>query len=144
MRGTLMEYCLAEDTKVFLSVIVPTFREAENLTELTERVFASMRNAELDGEMVIVDDNSLDSTDIVCSKLAKEYPLRLIVRQNERGLATAVLAGIDQSRGNIVIVMDADLSHPPEKIPAMVQVVIAGAQFVVGSRYVKGGCTDAK
>ncbi|MDQ6735625.1 MAG: glycosyltransferase, partial [Nitrospirota bacterium] len=131
-------------TQIFVSIIVPTFREADNLIELTERVFVSMRTAGLDGEMVIVDDNSSDGTEAICRELARHYPVRLIIRRDERGLATAVLAGIEQSLGNVVIVMDADLSHPPEKIPDLVHEVVGGADFVVGSRYVKGGCTDAK
>lgn len=131
-------------TQVFVSIVVPTFREADNLTELTERVFMSMRTAGLDGEIVIVDDNSSDGTEAICRELSRQYPLRVIIRRDERGLATAVLAGIEQSLGNVVIVMDADLSHPPEKIPDLVHKVVDGADFVVGSRYVKGGRTDAK
>src|SRR6478672_1187928 len=81
-------------TPVFVSVIVPTFHEADNLNELTDRVFVSMRSAGLDGEIVIVDDNSSDGTEAICRELAKQYPVRLIIRRDERGLATAVLAGI--------------------------------------------------
>lgn len=94
--------------------------------------------------MIIVDGDSQDGTELVCHQLALAYPLRLIIRKDERGLATTVLEGIRRSTGSIVIVMDEDLSHPPEDIPNLVRHIRAGADFVVGSRYVKGGSTDAQ
>ena len=88
-----------------------------------------MRSAGLDGEIVIVDDNSYYGPEAICRELAKQYPVRLIIRGDKRGLATAVLAGIEQSLGMVVIVMDAHLSHPPEKIPDLVHEVVSGADF---------------
>ena len=127
-----------------LTVIVPTYREADNIRELAERVFAAVDSIALDTELLIVDDDSSDGTEELCRELAARCSLRLITRRGDRGLATAVLLGIRQSVGDLVIVMDADLSHPPESIPALVRHLMAGADFVVGSRYVVGGSTAAE
>jgi dolichol-phosphate mannosyltransferase len=125
-----------------LVIIVPTYREAENILELVERVFRAV--AGVDAEMLVVDDDSQDGIDLICTTLAHCYPVRLIIRKQERGLATAVLHGIRESQSKIVLVMDADLSHPPEEIPNLIQQIRGGADFVVGSRYVRGGSTDAR
>jgi len=127
-----------------LTIIIPSYCEVDNILELTRRIFQATSKACIETEMLIIDDNSQDGTDQVCKKLAGEYPLRLITRTVERGLATAVLHGIRESRSRYVLVMDADLSHPPEDIPRMVELLKGGADFVVGSRYVEGGSTDAK
>lgn len=126
-----------------VSVVVPTYREVENLPLLVERVFAVTREAGIVAEMVVVDDDSRDGTEERCRQLAATYELRLITRKDERGLATAVIEGFRQARGHLLLCMDADLSHPPEAIPEMVQALSGGAQFVVGSRYLaKGGIEE--
>ncbi|QDT80894.1 Undecaprenyl-phosphate mannosyltransferase [Gimesia maris] len=126
-----------------LSIIVPTYCEAENLTVLIPRVNRVLTEAELDAEIIVVDDDSPDETIQVCEKLAENCPLRLITRKNERGLSTAVIAGLNAASGGILLVMDADLSHPPEKIPELVSALNQRqADFVIGSRYVEGGATD--
>src|SRR5262245_57847274 len=126
-----------------LSVIIPTYREAENLPVIVPRIADGLRRAGLKAEIVVVDDNSPDDTLAVCEKLSKEFPVRLLVRTNERGLSTAVIHGMRQSSGEVLVVIDADLSHPPEKIPHLYELVKTGkADFVIGSRYVKGGRTE--
>ncbi len=128
-----------------LSIIVPTYCEAENLTVLIPRVNRVLTEAELDAEIIVVDDDSPDETIQVCEKLAENCPLRLITRKNERGLSTAVIAGLNAASGGILLVMDADLSHPPEKIPELVSALNQRqADFVIGSRYVEGGATDQR
>ncbi len=127
-----------------LAVVVPTYREAENIPELTRRLFLVMSKTDIETELLIIDDDSQDGTERVCKQLEGEYRIRLITRTVERGLATAVLHGIRESMSRYVIVMDADLSHPPEDVPRIVELLKGGADFVVGSRYVKGGSTDAK
>lgn len=126
-----------------LVVIVPTYYEVDNLPELTRRIFKTVSKAGIETEILVVDDNSQDGTECVCRELANQYPVRLITRPAERGLATAVLHGIRESTQDYIIVMDADLSHPPEDIPRIFELLKDGADFVVGSRYVKGGSTDA-
>ncbi|WP_417376581.1 glycosyltransferase [Gimesia maris] len=126
-----------------LSIIVPTYCEADNLTVLIPRVNRVLTEAELDAEIIVVDDDSPDETIQVCEELAEICPLRLITRKNERGLSTAVIAGLNAASGGILLVMDADLSHPPEKIPELVSALNQRqADFVIGSRYVEGGATD--
>jgi dolichol-phosphate mannosyltransferase len=98
----------------------------------------------LRGEILVIDDDSPDGTPAVCAALAERFPLCLIIRRRERGLASAVLFGIKQATGTVVVVMDADLSHPPEKIPEPVRPVLAGeCAIAVGSRYVEGSGVDA-
>jgi dolichol-phosphate mannosyltransferase len=120
-----------------ISIIVPTYNERENITPLVERIHQAL--SPRDYEAVFVDDNSQDGTPELIGSLAARYPVRVLVRQDERGLATAVVHGIDHSDGDIVVVMDADLQHPPEVIPELLNKIDAGADIVIGSRYVEGG-----
>ena len=123
----------------FVSVVLPTYKEGKNLREMVTRIFRSLDGDGFKGECIIVDDDSGDDIKSVCGQLEKEHDVRLIVRKGERGLSTAVIRGLREARGEILVVMDADLSHPPEKIPEMVRSVGNGADFVLGSRYVDGG-----
>lgn len=125
-----------------VSVIVPTYREAANLAVLVPRVFEVLAEADLPGEMIVVDDASPDDTEAVCKRLARHYPLRLFVRRDERGLSSAVLHGLRRAAEDTFVVMDADLSHPPEKIPDLVSALDDGGDFAIGSRYVPGGGTE--
>lgn len=123
-----------------VSVVIPTYREVENLPVLIPRVAAAVARVGLAGEILVVDDGSDDGTELACKELADTYPVRLVVRRTERGLSSAVVHGLDLARGRFLVVMDADLSHPPEKIPELVGMLRAGrAEFVIGSRYVRGG-----
>jgi len=125
-----------------ISIIVPTFQEAENLRLLVGRVFAALQSAGLEGELIFVDDASDDGTEAIVEELARTHPIRVIVRRGERGLSSAVLRGFEQAKHDLLVVMDADLSHPPERIPGLVQPIRDGsADFVIGSRYVAGGKT---
>ena len=127
-----------------VSVIVPALNEAENLPQLTERVHQAMLGR--DYELLIIDDNSRDGTDKVAADLAARFPLRLVVRaQPKDGLSGAVLHGIAQSRGDLLVVMDADLQHPPEMVPRLLEVLERGeGDFALGSRYCEGGTTEHK
>ncbi|MBL8885070.1 MAG: polyprenol monophosphomannose synthase [Phycisphaerales bacterium] len=121
-----------------VSVVVPTFREAANIAELVGRI----ERAVPDSEIIIVDDNSNDGTDDVVRGLVRSR-VRLHVRTAERGLSSAVIAGCRLARAPHIVVMDADLSHPPESIPAMLAELGSGGDFVIGSRYIAGGSTDS-
>jgi len=128
-----------------VSVVVPTYREAENLPLLVPRIDRALRDAGLNGEIMIVDDDSRDgSVEAVESLTQQGLPVRIIVRQSQRDLSTAVIRGFDESAGQYLICMDADLSHPPETIPKMIELLSAGrVEFVLGSRFCAGGSTDA-
>jgi dolichol-phosphate mannosyltransferase len=124
-----------------LTIVVPTYREVESLPHLLDRI-AKVRDAhQLDIDVLIMDDDSRDgSVELVAAR--PEKWAQLIVRTSERGLSPAVLEGLRRARGDVLISMDADLSHPPEALPAMLRKLDEGADFVIGSRYVAGGSTS--
>jgi dolichol-phosphate mannosyltransferase len=124
-----------------VSVVVPTYNERDNLAPLAQRIFAAIDPA--DAELLIVDDDSPDGTAALAEKLAGSHPVRCLIRRGERGLATAVIHGLRQARGELCIVMDADLSHPPEAIPRLLEVMRdPRTQMAIGSRFVPGGRVD--
>ncbi len=127
-----------------LSVIVPTLNEAENLKLLVPRIHGALAGRRY--ELIIVDDNSGDDTPAVCARLAETYPLKLIVRPVPKdGLSGAVLEGMRVAQGEILAVMDADLQHPPEKLPELIGVIERGeGDFALGSRHVPGASSDER
>lgn len=126
-----------------ISIVVPTYREVDNLPLLAEAVDEALASARRDYELLFVDDDSHDGSEEVCRELAETYPVRILVRKGMRGLATAVIHGILASSGDIIVVMDADLSHPASAIPQMIERLESGeSDFVLGSRYVEGGSID--
>ena len=127
-----------------ISIIVPALNEAENLPPLVERIDAALAGRSY--EIIIVDDDSRDATPVVCAELAKRFPVTLIVRREPNdGLSGAVLEGMSRASGEIFVVMDADLQHPPEKLPELIAPLERDeADFVLGSRYVKGGSTETE
>jgi dolichol-phosphate mannosyltransferase len=127
--------------RVPVSVVVPTYRERENLPRLVDRLARLREAQDLELEVIVVDDDSGDGTEAWAEAEAPDW-VRLIVRRGERGLATAVVAGLEAARHPVLVVMDADSSHPPERIPALILALEAGQEFVIGSRYVRGGSTD--
>lgn len=135
---SLIRNVVTEVTKV--SIIVPTFQEAQNIEPLTERAFSVLKNASLDGEILFVDDDSRDGSVEIVEQLGSSLPVRILVRTDERGLSSAVLHGFRHAANDVLVVMDADLQHPPEAIPSLVEAVTTGgADIAVGSRYVSGG-----
>lgn len=122
---------------VELSLIAPTYNEKENIVPLVERVHKAL--SQYNYELIIVDDNSPDGTAQLANSLSSKYPLKVIVRTTERGLASAVVAGFSQASGQVLGVIDADLQHPPEAIPALLDAIRGGADVAIGSRYVEGG-----
>jgi dolichol-phosphate mannosyltransferase len=122
-----------------VSIIVPTYREAQNLPELIRRLTAACAAADLPAEIIIVDDNSQDGTEEAVAELAREHAVRLLVRTTERGLSSAVLAGFAEATHERFVVLDADLQHPPEMVPQLVARLDDGCDFVIGTRYAKGG-----
>lgn len=123
-----------------ISIVIPTLNEAENIAPLVDQIVAAMPGLR---EIVFVDDRSSDGTPERIRSIAVTAPLRLVERENPTlGLSGAVIAGARAAEGGILVVMDADLSHPPEEIANLVQPILAGqADMVIGSRYVPGGTT---
>ena len=124
-----------------ISIIVPTYREAENIPILTHEIDSVMKASRLPHEIILIDDDSGDGIGEVVEELThRSLNITLIVRKRQRGLSSAVLEGLRRANGDIAVVMDADLSHPPEKIPALVAPIMSNeADFVIGSRFVPGG-----
>ena len=122
-----------------VSIVVPTYKEAENLQALCETVDEELSKEEVTYELLIVGDRSLDDTVNIANALSAKFPLRLIQPQvRDRDFSLSVLDGIREAIADTVVVMDADLSHLIPKIPNL----IAGLDeetFVAGSRYAKGG-----
>jgi dolichol-phosphate mannosyltransferase len=100
-----------------ISIIIPTYNERDNVVALVKRIGHAL--SDYDYEIVFVDDNSGDGTAELAAALAPEYPVKVIVRKNKRGLASAVVDGISYVTGQVVVVMDADLQHPPELLPKL-------------------------
>ncbi len=117
-------------------MVVPTYNERDTLPELVERLHRALGGGY---ELVVVDDSSPDGTAEVAEELAARYPVRVVRRPGKLGLGSAVLDGARAAAGPVVVVMDADLSHPPEAVPELARALRAGADVAVGSRYVPGG-----
>jgi len=127
-----------------ITLIIPTYNEAGNLPLLVDKVFGVFNENNLDGTVIIVDDNSPDETWRIGEELMPAFPkLKVLRRIDKRGLSSAVLDGFEMAESEIVGVMDADLSHPAEKIPELVAPIINGtAQITIGSRYIDEGGID--
>ena len=124
-----------------VTIVVPTYKEVESLPHLIDRVAKVRAEAGLDIDMLIMDDDSRDgSVELLAAR--PEKWVQLVVRTSDRGLSQAVLDGARRARGDVLVCMDADLSHPPEVLPAMLDKLEGGADFVLGSRYVSGGTTS--
>jgi dolichol-phosphate mannosyltransferase len=128
------------DSEADLSIIVPTYKEVENLPHLIERIAQVRRETGLKIQLLLMDDDSADGSAELVSQRPEPWAT-LVVRRGERGLSAAVLEGMRSATGEILLCMDADLSHPPEQVLPMMAELRAGADFVFGSRYVKGGST---
>ena len=125
-----------------LAIVVPTYNERDRLTDLVKAIFDAYAAEGVDGELVIVDDNSPDGTGALADQLAAHYRITVVHRAGKLGLGTAVIEGFAAANAPIVGVIDADLSHPPAFLPRMLAVMqSASADFVIGSRYIPGGGT---
>lgn len=122
------------------TIIIPTLNEAENVRPLLSRLSDIAQVFNLHPEILFVDDGSTDGT---CSEILTydgKLKVSLLERRDEKGLAGAVILGAKMARHDSLVVMDCDLSHPPESIPQLIAPVLAGDyDMVIGSRYHKDG-----
>lgn len=123
------------------SIVVPTYNEAGGIGQLIEALDAVFKANHLDGEIIVVDDNSPDGTGAIVDRLAASYPVRCLHRPGKLGLSSAVIDGWGFARPDSAALgaMDADFSHDPKIIPQMVAALEDGYGLAVGSRYVAGG-----
>ena len=123
-----------------ISVIIPTLNEFDNIEPLLGRILQCQPAPD---EIVFVDDGSTDGTRERIRSFIASAPVRLIERNTPTfGLSGAVIAGARAAQGDLLVVMDADLSHPPEKMSELVRPILEGtADMVIGSRYVHGAST---
>jgi len=133
---------LSQDSNVELTVVLPTYNEAENITAIIDELVSVLeRHGPRNFEILVVDDNSPDGTCLlVREKALRDRRVRCLLRRKNRGLATAIIRGIHWARGKYVVVMDADFQHPPEVVPRLYRrAAETGADIVVATRYRKGG-----
>jgi dolichol-phosphate mannosyltransferase len=128
-----------------LSVIVPTYNESKNIVGILDSLRKHLPIG-TDTEIIVVDDNSPDGTGNIVEEYAKNskkenaQSVQIIHRKTERGLSSAILTGIKYAKGDAVVVMDSDFSHPPQTIPKMIEELQKSeCDIVVASRYVNGG-----
>ena len=125
-----------------LSIVVPTYNERDRLAALVAAIFEAYQREGLNGELVIVDDNSPDGTGALADELATRHRIIVVHRAGKLGLGTAVIEGFAAASAPIVGVIDGDLSHPPAMLPRMLAVMRKhDADIVIGSRYIPGGGT---
>lgn len=122
-----------------VSVILPTYNERENIVPLIQSISRILSDAGIDYQIVVVDDNSPDGTaEAVTQRCSTWGTVKLILRNGQRGLATAAKAGIQESCGDVIVLMDADFSHDPQDLPALLWGV-GEYDLVNGSRYLSPG-----
>ncbi len=123
-----------------LTIVAPTYNEAENLVQLVDEVGKALVG--VDYELMIADDDSPDLTWARAEEIGKQNPrVRCLRRVENRGLGHAVIDGFTHAAGEVLACMDADLQHDPAILPQMLHELEAGSDLVVGSRYVSGGGT---
>ena len=125
-----------------LGLVIPTLNEEANIGTLIDRVQSSVGLLELDYELLVVDDNSSVGTRRVVQHYQESDPrIRLLVRTEARGLSGAVIYGWQHTDANVLGVIDADLQHPPELLPALLTAILNGNDIAVASRYLSADGT---
>ena len=130
---------------IYFSLVIPTYSECKNVKSIVEKL-RHLLDGSIPGnyELIVVDDDSPDRTWEVALSLTPEYPqLRVMRREDERGLSTAVIRGWQVARGEVLGVIDADLQHPPETLLQLLAEIQRGADLAAASRHVaEGGVSD--
>ncbi len=131
----------ADNVLTLFSLVIPTYNEAANIQKIIS-VLSSLLDETIPGkyELIVVDDDSPDGTWKIAQSLMVKYPqLRVMRRQDERGLSSAVIRGWQAATGDVLGVIDADLQHPPHVLLQLLQAIQQGADLAVASRHVEGG-----
>ncbi|WP_449417597.1 glycosyltransferase [Phormidium nigroviride] len=147
VEGTPVSSTDAEvgNAPIYFSLVIPTYNESKNVKAIVAQL-SQLLDSKIPGEyeLILVDDNSPDRTWEVAQGIMADYPqLRVMRRQEERGLSTAVIRGWQVARGEVLGVIDADLQHPPETLLELLGEIERGADLAVASRHVaEGGVSD--
>jgi dolichol-phosphate mannosyltransferase len=121
-----------------ITIVIPTYNEIENIGLLIRKIFKIFEKNKLNGNVIVVDDNSPDGTAEEVKKLAKKYKIFLIQRKKKLGLGSAYIKGFKKAlklKSDLIFEMDADLSHNPKYIPDFINKINEGYDIVVGSRF---------
>jgi dolichol-phosphate mannosyltransferase len=125
---------------VDVSIVIPTFNESENVSLIAKRIDDALQAASILSYEVWFIDDSTDNTPEVLEALSNTNPhVQYVHRTADRGLGTAVVEGFKRANGKYLVVMDADLQHPPEILPVVIQRLMEGIEVVIPSRFVSGG-----
>ncbi|NLF39439.1 glycosyltransferase [bacterium] len=126
--------------QISVSVVMPTYNERDNIVPLIRETLKEIRDHFVCAflEVIVVDDNSPDGTWQVAAE-AGDPAVRVVRRMHDRGLRNSIWNGVEEARGEIVVWMDCDFSHPPRYIPQMLACVLVGWDIAVNSRYAAGG-----
>ena len=128
-----------------ISIILPTYNESNNIIEILKQIKNSLPK-NIISQTIVVDDNSPDGTGRIVEEYIQNFKkitnhtINIIHRTAKTGLSSAIFNGIQEAKGETIIVMDADHSHPPQIIPKMIESLKKShCDIVIASRYVKGG-----
>ena len=120
----------------FISIIIPTYNEKENIAKLVPDIESVLAGNGIDGEIIIIDDNSPDGTGQLAEELNKKYHnIKTIHRQKKEGVGSARRLGFSIASNEIIISMEGDNTHKAEYIPRFLDEINKGADLVIGSRY---------
>ena len=126
-----------------IAIVLPTYNERGNITPLIEQIIRTLTDLPHQFQIVVVDDNSPDGTARMVGSLKEKTPNLHLLVGKKKGLGAAYIRGFTfaqkQLAPDIIVEMDADLSHDPQELPKLITEIESGADFVIGSRYVKGG-----
>ncbi|MFN3926100.1 MAG: glycosyltransferase [Pseudanabaenaceae cyanobacterium] len=139
--GSLVVPKLTIESSIVLSLVIPTFNESKNIQPLV-KLLTDLLDKPLAGryELIVVDDNSPDRTWEIAHSLQSVYPhLRVMRREQERGLATAIIRGWQVAKGDILGVIDGDLQHPPDILLKLLSAMDRETDLAVASRHIPGG-----
>lgn len=131
----------AADLRPAVTIIVPTLNEVENIDRTLFEIVETVRER-FDFEIIVTDGGSTDGTCEKVARWARRHPVRLVRNEGPGGLAEDVLSAAAKARHAILVVLDADGSHPASAIPALVRPLSSGDfDMAIGSRYIEGGLT---
>jgi len=128
-----------------VSIIIPTYNESHNIIRILKSIGENLPK-NTTAEAIVVDDNSPDSTGKIVDEYLKNvkkiagYTMDIIHRTSKNGLSSAILSGIQKAKGDMIVVMDSDFSHPPQVIPKLIESLKKyQCDVVIASRYISGG-----